>query len=79
MNFPTNFFLYLCHIGWSGYKVEESIFDVSLANEVTKHPDSLEHIDTVEKEDEYSVLSAVEDQRGSNLQVPVEPHHEEQT
>ena len=79
MNFPTNFFLYLCHIGWSGYKVEESIFDVSLANEVPKHPDSLEHIDTVQEEDEHSVQSDVEDQRGEYFQIPVKTHHEEQS
>ena len=55
------------------------LFDVSLADEVPKHPDSLEHVDAVQNQDEHSVLSLVEDQRGRYFQIPVQPHHEEQT
>ena len=47
------------------------LFDVSLADEVPKDPDSLEHVDAVQKEDEYSVQSDVEDQRGEYFQIPV--------
>ena len=54
------------------------LFDVSLADEVPKHPDSLEHVDAVQKEHENSVQSDVEDQRGEYFQIPVKTHHEKQ-
>ena len=72
----------LWHIGWSGHEVQgfvERIFDVSLTDEVSEHPDSLEHVDAVQKEDEYSVQSNVEHQWWEYFQIPVQAHHEEQS
>ena len=54
------------------------LFDVSLADEVPKHPDSLEHVDAVQKDHQHAVLADVEDQGGDNFQIPIEPQHEEQ-
>ena len=65
--------------GWSGEKIVERVLNISLTDKVPEDPDSLEHVDAVENQDEDSVLSAVEDQRWCDLQIPVKPHHEEQT
>ena len=64
---PLFFCDYLWNISWSGENLGEGIFDVSLADEASKHPDPLEHVDAIQNEDENSVLNAVEDQRGCNF------------
>ena len=66
---------------WSGDQTqcfEERLSDVPLADEVSEDPDTLEHVDAVEKDDHHAVLGDVEDEGGDNFQIPVEAHHEEQ-
>ena len=64
----------LGHIGWSCHQTqcfEERFCYVSLTDKVSKHPDSLEHIDNVEEDHYHAVLTDVEDQGGDHFQIPI--------
>ena len=70
---------FLCWGNCDCQRFEEDVDDVLLTDEVTKDPDSLEHVDTVETEQDPAVFSYVEKQRYEYFYVPVEAQYEEQS
>ena len=62
------------------HRFVDDILDIPipLTQDVPQHPDSLEHVDAVDPEEDPAVLPDVGDEGDDDLYVPVEAHHEEQ-